>query len=77
MRWHVVLQDQGWGVLCLLTNKTAKLNQEIAGTRVYISRLPAYTSILFSSGMIHTDSILISTSRDLHKTTPLVPKHTR
>ena len=77
MRCLVVLQDEGWAVLCSLTNKTHKLNQEIAGTRVYISRLPAYTSILFSSRIIHTDSILISTSRDLHKTTPLVPKHTQ
>ena len=77
MRCQVVLQDEGWAVLCSLTNKTHKLNQEIAGTRVYISLLPAYTSFLFSSRIIHTDSILISTSRDLHKTKPLIPKHTR
>jgi hypothetical protein len=77
MRWHVVLQDKGWAVLCSLTNNTHKLNQEIAGTRVYISVLPAYTSFLFSSRIIHTDSILLSTSRDLHKTTPLIPKHTQ
>jgi hypothetical protein len=43
MRWHVVLQDAAWAVLCLFTNKTHKLNQEIAGTPVYISLLPAYT----------------------------------
>ena len=77
MRWHLVLQDKGWAVLCSLTNKTHKLNQEIAGTRVYISLLPTYTSFPFSSRIKHTDSILISTSRDLQKTTPLVPKHTR
>jgi hypothetical protein len=76
MRWRVVLQDEGWAILCSLNNKTHKLNQEIAGTRVYISRLPTYTSCHFSSGIIHTDSILISTSCDWHKTTPLIPKHT-
>jgi len=77
MRWHVVLHDECWAVWCSLTNKTHKMNQEIAGTGVYISCLPAYTSFLFSSRIRHTDSILLSTSRDLHKTTPLVPKHTR
>jgi hypothetical protein len=76
MRLHVVLQDEGRAVLCLLTNKTYMLNQEIAGTRVYISLFPLYTSFLFSLHIIHTDSILISTSRDLHKTMPLVPIHT-
>jgi hypothetical protein len=76
MRWHVVLQDAGWAVLCSLTNKTDKLNKEIAGTQVYISLLPAYTAFLFSSRIIHTDSILISTSRELQQTTPLIPNHT-
>jgi len=73
----VDLQDEGWAVLCSLTNKTHKLNQEIAGTRVCISHLPGYTSFHCSSRIIHTDCILISISRDLHKTTPLVPQHTR
>jgi hypothetical protein len=73
MRWHVVLQDEGWAVWCSLANKTHKLNQEIVGTQVYICRLHAYTSVLVSSHNIHTDRIPISTSRDLHKTTPLVP----
>ena len=77
MRRLGIVQDEGWAVLCWLTNKTRKLNQEIAGTRVYRSLLPVYTSFLFSSCIIHTDSILISTSRDLHKTMPLIPKHTR
>jgi len=77
MRCLVVLKDEGWAVLCSLTNKPHKLNQEIAGTRVYISLLPAYTSFLVSSRIIHTDSILISTSHDLHKTTPLVAEHTQ
>jgi hypothetical protein len=76
MRWYVVLQDEGWAVLCLLTNETYKLNQEPAGTQVYISLLSAYTSFLFSSCIIHTNSTLIWTSRDFQKTTPLVPKHT-
>jgi hypothetical protein len=69
----MVLQNEGWAVLCLLTNKTRKMQQEIAGTRVNISILPAYTSFAFSSRIIHTNTILISTSRNLHKTTPLVP----
>jgi hypothetical protein len=77
MRWHVVLQNEGWAILCSLTNKTEKLNLEIAGTRVYLSLNPANTSFLFSSRSIHTDSILISTSLDLPKTTPLVAKHPR
>jgi hypothetical protein len=34
------------------------MNQTIAGTRVYISLLPAYTSIIFSSHITHTGSIL-------------------
>ena len=77
MRCLVVVQGEGWAVVFSLTNKTHKLNKEIAGTQVYISLLPVCTFFLFSSRIIHTDSILILTSRDLHKTTPLVPKHTR
>jgi hypothetical protein len=76
MRCLVVLQDECWAVLCSLTNKAHILNEEIAGTRVYISLLPAYTSILFSSRIIPNDRILISTSHDLPKTTPLIPKYT-
>jgi len=73
MRCLVVLHDERCAVLCLITNKTHKLKQEIAGTRVFISLLPAYTSLLCSSRIMHTDSILIPTSRHLHNTTPLVP----
>ena len=73
----VVLQDDGWAIWTLLTNKTRKLNQEIAHTRVYISLLPAYTSFPISSRIIHTNSILISTSCDLYKSMPLDPKHAR
>jgi hypothetical protein len=76
VRWHVVLHKEGWAVLYSLTNKTHKLNQDITATRVYVSILPVYTSIFFSSCIIHTDSILIPTSHDLQKTTPLIPKHT-
>jgi len=47
VRRLVVLQDAGWAILWSLTNKTHKLNQEIAGTRVYVSILPAYTFCLF------------------------------
>jgi hypothetical protein len=77
MRWHVVLQDGGWADLGSLTNKTYKLNQEIAGTRVSISLLSAYTSFLFDSRIIHSDSIPISTSRDFQKTKSLIPQHTQ
>jgi hypothetical protein len=37
-----------------------KLNQDIAGTQVYISLLSASTSILFSSRLKHAASILNS-----------------
>ena len=53
----MVVQDDCWAILCSLTNKKKDMNQ-IAGTGVYISLLPAYTSILFSSSMKHTASIL-------------------
>jgi len=42
----------------VLVNQQYKLNQQIAGTQVYISLLPAYTSILFSIHIQHTTSIL-------------------
>jgi hypothetical protein len=77
MRCLVVLQHEFWAVFYSLTNKTHKLNQDIAETRVYISLLPADTSILFSSHTIPTDSILISTLCDLNQTTPLVAIHTQ
>jgi len=70
-------QDEHWAVLCSLTNKTHQLNQEIAGMQVYVSLVPANTSYLFSFRNMHTASILISTLRRLHKTTPLIPKHTQ
>jgi len=44
----------------VFVNQYNKVNQEIAGTRVYISHLPALTSILFSSRIKHTAWILIS-----------------
>jgi len=75
VRCLVDVQDEGWAVMCSLTNKTHKLNQDITRTQVYISLLPAYTSFLFSARGIHTDRILISTSHDLPKTMPLVPTH--
>jgi hypothetical protein len=55
MRCLVVVQDEGWVVMCSLTNKMQDMNQ-IAGTLVYISLLPTYTLILFSSGIKHTAS---------------------
>jgi len=45
------------GPCCVLTNNTQDMNQ-IARTRVYISLLPAYTSILFSSGL-HLHSLFL------------------
>jgi hypothetical protein len=55
MRCLVVVQDEGWAVLCSLTNKMQNMNH-IAGTRVYISLISAYTSITFSSCITHTGS---------------------
>ena len=77
MRWLVVMDDQGWAMLCTLTNIQHKSNEAHGRTEGYISLLPTFISVLFSSWSIHTTSILISTSRDLHNTTPVVPKHTR
>jgi hypothetical protein len=67
MKCLVVVQDEGWAILCSLTNETQDMNQ-IAGTRVYISLLPAFTSILFSSRIERTACILnFLDTRDLHK----------
>jgi len=68
MRCLVVVQDEGWAILCSLTNKTQDMNQ-IAGTRVYISLLPAYTSILFSCRIKHT------TSNSTHRQHPELSRH--
>jgi len=57
MRCLVVVQDEGWAVLCSLNNKMPDMTQ-IAGTREYISLLPNFTSILSSTGIKHTASIL-------------------
>ena len=57
MRCLVVVEDEGWAVLRSLTKEMHDMNQ-IAGTRVYISLLPAYTSIIFSSRFKPTGSIL-------------------
>jgi len=51
------VQVEGWAILRALTNKTQVINQ-IAGSRVYISRLPTDTSLIFSSWIKHTASIL-------------------
>ena len=59
MKCLVVVQDEGWAILCSLTNETWDMNQ-IAETQVYTSLLPAYTSILFSSRIEQTPSILNS-----------------
>jgi len=58
MRCLLVVQDEGWAVLCSLTNNMQDMNQS-AGTRVYISLPPAYTSILVSS-RLHLDSLFFS-----------------
>ena len=64
----VVMQDKGWAVLCSLTNKTQYMNQ-IVETRVYISILPTYTSILFSFHIKHT------TSNSTHSQHPELSRH--
>jgi hypothetical protein len=48
MKCLVVVQDEGWAILCSLTNETQDVTQ-IAVTGVFISLLPALTSVLFSS----------------------------
>jgi len=53
MRCLVVGQDEGWAMMCSVTNKTQDMNQ-IAETRVYISFLPDFSSILFSAHVNHT-----------------------
>jgi len=60
-----------------INNKTRDIDQ-IAGTRVYITNLPAYTSIRFSQ-VFNTPpaSSTLSISHHLHNTIPLVPNHTR
>jgi len=68
MKGLVVVQDEGWAVLCSLTNKTQNMNQ-ITGTQVYISLLPAYTSILFSSHIKHT------ASNQTHRQHPELSRH--
>jgi len=57
MRCLVVVQHEGLAVLCSLINKMQNVNQ-IAGTRVYISVLPAPTSTIFISSIEHTGRIL-------------------
>jgi hypothetical protein len=47
MRCLVIVDNEGWAVLCTLTNKTQDINK-IAGTQVYISLIPTYLSIPFS-----------------------------
>jgi hypothetical protein len=51
------VQDEGWTVLYSLTNKMQVVHQ-IAGTRVYLSLLPTYTSIIILTCIKHTGSIL-------------------
>ena len=47
MKCEVVVQDEGWAVVYSLTNQTQDMNQ-IKGTGIYISSLPACTSNLLS-----------------------------
>ena len=48
MKCLFIVEDAGWAVLCSLTNKTQDINQ-IPGILVYLSLLPAVTSMFFSS----------------------------
>jgi len=47
MKCLVVVQVEGCAVLSSLTNEVRDMDQ-MAGTRVYITPLPDFTSILFS-----------------------------
>jgi len=67
MRCLVVVHDEGWAVCVRWPTKrriwiksiiSHTLKEGITRTRVYISFLPAYSSFLFSSGIIHTSIIL-------------------
>ena len=64
----MVVQDEGCAMWCSLTNKTQDMNQ-IAGTRVYISHLPTYTSILFSFRIKHT------ARKQTHRQHPELSRH--
>jgi hypothetical protein len=57
MKYLMVVHDEGWAVLCALTNKTQEMNQ-IAGNRVYISLSPVCSSINTPPAITHTASIL-------------------
>jgi hypothetical protein len=57
MRCLSVVLDEGQPDLGSIPNKKQHMNRIVA-TGVYISILPAYTSILFSSCHMHTTSIL-------------------
>jgi hypothetical protein len=61
IRCLVVVQVEGLPILCSLTNDRYDMNQ-IAGTRVYISLLPANTSIICSFHITYTGSIVTALS---------------
>jgi len=76
VRCSVVVQYEGCAVLYSLTNRTQDMYQ-IAGTRVYISLLPAYTSILFCSRLhLHSFLFLYWTHRQ-HQLAAMAPKGSR
>jgi hypothetical protein len=77
MKSLLVVQVERRADLCSSTNGLQDMDQ-IAGTWQYITLLPDFRSILFSSRMSHTARILNSLdTADLFKSAPLVPKHTR
>jgi hypothetical protein len=59
MKSLVVVQHEWSAILCSLTNETQDMNQ-IAETQANISLLPACTSSIFSSRILHSASILNS-----------------
>jgi len=88
IRCLAVFQDEGWAILCSLSNKTQDMNpnhdisqvepRNCRNSRIYIFFfLP--TPPFSIPPVIYTPSAscAISTSRDLYKIMPLVPKHTR
>jgi hypothetical protein len=77
MRCLVVLQDDGWAVLCSWTNKISWTKKSLELEYIY-PIFPPSPPFCFPP-VLNTPpgSWTLSTARDLHKTTPLISKHTR
>jgi len=85
MRCLVVAQDEGLAVFCDINQQTAGYESNRRNSTLYIPSSRVHCDSLFfppkppfcCRPVLNTPpaSGTISTSRDLHKTTPLVPKH--